>query len=100
MREQVLPEICRLLELLARIAENAQSETILPEMIDIVGAERVDAIAVLAGAAAARLDAFDAVAGDDGAVFRRLPAMHEDAAIGAVGDGVAGDLPVRSASTE
>ena len=38
-----------------------------------------------------RRDALDAVAGHDRAVVAGLPAMDEDAAIGAVGDAVAGD---------
>ena len=83
---QVLPAIWMLLALLARIAEKAQSADDVVRDDHVVGAEDVDAVAVLAGAAVARRDALDAVAGDDRAVVGRLPAMHQDAAIGAVGN--------------
>src|SRR5690606_35631028 len=55
---------------------------------DVAGAEDVDAVAVLAGAAAARRDALDAVAGDDGAVAAGLPATDQDAAVGSVATAV------------
>src|SRR5690606_32877484 len=58
---------------------------------DVVGAEDIDAVAILAGAAAARADPLDTVVGDDGTVARRLPAMYENAAIGTVCDDVGCD---------
>ena len=58
---------------------------------DAVGAEDVDAVSVLPGAAGLGGDARDTVAGDDGAVFALAPAMDEDAAVAAVLDRVVGD---------
>ena len=81
-----------LLELLARMAEKAQSLTELLAIDTPFGAEGVDAVAVLPGAAASRADTLDAVGEDHGAVIGDLPAMHQNAAIAAVGDGVAVDL--------
>ena len=59
------------------------------------GAEDVDAVAVLAGAAGVGADARDAVAGDDAAVLAGLRAPHLDAVVAAVGDVVVHDLEAR-----
>ena len=59
------------------------------------GAENVDAVAVLAGAAAVGPDAHDAVGGDDAAVLAGLGAPHLDAVVAAVGDVVVGNLQPR-----
>ncbi len=73
-------------------AEKALSAMWLPETRHAIGAKDVDAVAVLAGAAAERRDVADAVARDDRAVVGDLPAMDENAAIAAGRHGVAGDL--------
>ncbi len=57
----------------------------------IVGAEEVDAVAMLPGAAGPGADPGDAVAGHHGAVFALGPAVHQDAAIAAIGDLVVRD---------
>ena len=56
-----------------------------------MGAEYVDAVAVLAGAAVVGGDALDPVAGDDRAVLALAPALDENAAIAAILDDVVGD---------
>jgi len=53
---------------------------------DAVGAENVDAIAVLAGAARLRRDTLDPVTGDDGTVIALAPAPDQDAAVAAILD--------------
>ena len=58
---------------------------------DVVGAEHVDGVAVLAGAAGLVHDAFDAVVDDDRAVIARLAAPDQDAAIAGTAHGIAGD---------
>ena len=92
LRMQVLPAIWMLLALLARIAEKAQSLTMLFETITLLARKTLMPLPfcpVPPLRAAMRLTRLPE---DDRAVVGRLPAMHEDAAIGAVGDAVAGDL--------
>ena len=58
---------------------------------DVVGAEHVDGVAVLAGAAGLVHDVFDAVVDDDRAVIAGLAAPDQDAAIAGTAHGIAGD---------
>ena len=58
---------------------------------DIVGAEHVDGVAVLAGAAGFVHDVFDAVVDDERAVIAGLAAPDQDAAIAGAAHGIAGD---------
>src|SRR5262249_30955913 len=55
---------------------------------DIPGSKRVDAVSVLAGAAAVGADALDAVVGDDAAILTLFRAPDLDTVVGAVGDAI------------
>ena len=59
------------------------------------GAKNVDAVAVLAGAAAVGPDAHDAVGGDDAAVLAGVGAPDLDAVVAAVGNVVVGNFQPR-----
>ncbi len=62
-------------------------------------AENIDAVAVLARAAAVGANAHDAVVGDDAAVLAGLRAPNLDAVVGAVDDGVVQDFQSRRVET-
>ena len=77
-----------------RIASNGGKGAIADVVVGddaSVGTEQVDAIAVLSGAAFRRANTAYAVAGDDRIVPPHIPAVNENAAVGAVGHGVVAD---------
>ena len=61
-----------------------------------VGTKEIDAVAILPGAAAAGTDACNAIALNQRIVIRLGPAMHENAAIAAIADGVGGNRKARA----
>ena len=87
---QLFAEIWMLLALLARIAEKALSLTMLFDTITLLARNTLMPLPFWPVPPLRARMRVTRLPDDDGAVVGRLPAMHQNAAIGAIGNAVAG----------